>query len=314
MTSWHSYPSIFNVGHAQVEELVRTCALNVEEKIDGSQFSWGVDEAGVLRCRSKGKELDPEHLVEKLFAAAVATAKVLAPDLRPGWTYRAEYLSRPGHGHLKYARIPRQHLILFDVNTGEESYLSYAEKAAEAARLGLEVVPCLWSGTSPTLAQFDGWLAAESVLGGPKIEGVVLKPARYDLFGRDHKVLMAKHVSPVYREEQKKTWRCANPTAGDIVQTLGARFSTEARWRKAVQRGREDGWLEQSPRDIGRLLKEIPADIEKEAADEIKAALFAHFWPQVRRVAVMGVPEWYKRTLAETAFCPAEKTSDEPAR
>lgn len=305
MESWHSYPSIYNVGHRVVESLMGS-PVNVEEKVDGSQFSFGVDDGGMLHCRSKGKDIDPAHLTEKMFGSAVETAKALMPRLRPGWTYRGEYLQKPKHNHLPYARVPALNIILFDVNTAEASYLSYPEKRQEAERIGLEVVPLVWQGTGPTLAQFDEWLTQESVLGGPPIEGIVIKPSDYDQFGPDKKVLMAKYVSPVFREEQKKSWRAANPTKGDIVQMLGMRYATEARWRKAIQHCRERGELEGSPRDIGRLLKEIPDDIAAEAEGVMRDALWTHFWPQIRRVAVSGFPEWYKRTLAEQAFTPHE--------
>ncbi len=36
MNSWHSYPSIYNLGHREVAEILKS-PVNVEEKIDGSQ-------------------------------------------------------------------------------------------------------------------------------------------------------------------------------------------------------------------------------------------------------------------------------------
>ena len=55
-TSWHSYPSIYALGHRYLEELLLDPVL-VEEKVDGSQFSFGVfehPEGPELRCKSKG--------------------------------------------------------------------------------------------------------------------------------------------------------------------------------------------------------------------------------------------------------------------
>lgn len=45
MESWHSYPSIYNLGHRYIADLL-TVPVIVEEKIDGSQFSFGLDEEG----------------------------------------------------------------------------------------------------------------------------------------------------------------------------------------------------------------------------------------------------------------------------
>src|SRR5277367_5153959 len=86
MESWHSYPSIYNLGHRAIETLLNE-PVYVEEKIDGSQFSFGVDFEGQLRVRSKGAVMHVDA-PEKMFKLAVATAQHLKPDLVCGWTYR----------------------------------------------------------------------------------------------------------------------------------------------------------------------------------------------------------------------------------
>src|SRR3990167_10813374 len=50
--SWHSYPSIYALGHHAVKDLFRGPVI-VEEKIDGSQFSFGLFDDG-MRYKSKG--------------------------------------------------------------------------------------------------------------------------------------------------------------------------------------------------------------------------------------------------------------------
>lgn len=44
MDSFHSYPAVFNLGHKAIESLLTSGPVIVEEKIDGSQFSFGVDD------------------------------------------------------------------------------------------------------------------------------------------------------------------------------------------------------------------------------------------------------------------------------
>lgn len=295
MNSWHSYPKIYNLGHAAVNDLIRVEVIG-EEKIDGSQFSFGVDAAGELHVRSKGQEMDVQT-PEKMFEAAVATAKDLSPCCHPGWTYRCEYLQKPKHNTLCYERIPIRHLILFDVNTSEEGYLLYDDKVAEGKRIGLEVVPKLFSG------RLEGQdpqklIEHQSMLGGSAIEGMVFKPAAYELFGVDKKVLMGKFVSERFKEVHSKEWRKENPTSADILAVIGLRYVSEARWDKAVQHLREAGVLENSPRDIGLLLKEVPADIVKECEEDIKAQLWKWAWPHIRRQVARGFPEWYKTKIA----------------
>ena len=188
----HSYPSIYNLGHSAIADLLNGPVI-VEEKIDGSQFSFSKSESGELSCRSKGAQINM-LAPEGMFLAAVATVNEIAPLLRPGFTYRGEYLRSPHHNALTYSRIPSKHIILFDINPGNESYYGPIAKAAEAERIGLECVPVIHVGMVDDIQTFRAMLDRESVLGGQKIEGVVIKPQGYNLFGRDKKVLMGKFV------------------------------------------------------------------------------------------------------------------------
>ena len=299
MNSWHSYSSIFNMGHKAIADLLKG-PVYIEEKIDGSQFSFGVDDDGTLRVRSKGCEMVADA-PEKMFSFAVETVKRLEPLLHPGWTYRGEYLRSPKHNTLIYSRIPKDHIIIFDIEVGECEFLSYTDKVAEADRLGLEVVPLLDVGFI-NLERFRELLETTSILGGQKIEGVVVKPTNYDLFGKDKKVLMGKFVSEAFKEIHAGEWKRGNPTTKDIFATLGAKYTTPARWQKAAQHLAEQGLLTDSVQDIGPLMKEIPADIQRECEQEIKDELFASAWPQIARMVVQGVPQWYKEVLLKEQF------------
>lgn len=292
-TSWHSYPSIYALGHRYLDNLFDGPVV-IEEKVDGSQFSFGMF-GGELRVKSKGKQMTPDA-PDKMFVKGVSTAIRLFDEglLRDGWTYRAEYLQSPKHNTLAYDRTPVDYLILFDVNIGHEKYLLRTDKEAEAQRLGLEVVPVYKvdvTSTDTLLKLLDNI----SCLGGTRVEGFVVK--NYTQFGIDKKILIGKYVSEVFKEKHGVEWRKSNPTYGDILQTLGANYLSEARWRKAVQHLRETGELEESPRDIGKLIKEIPSDIRKECEDEIKEQLFRWAWPSISRQVTRGFPEWWKREL-----------------
>lgn len=69
-TSWHSYPSIFALGHRYLSELLLDPVL-VEEKVDGSQLSFGVfegEEGPFLKMKSKGAELNllaPDNMFKR---------------------------------------------------------------------------------------------------------------------------------------------------------------------------------------------------------------------------------------------------------
>jgi hypothetical protein len=303
MSSWHTYPQIFNLGHRAVSELTWHPLL-VEEKVDGSQFSFMVDMSAMgafdntLRVRSKNREMDPEA-PESLFTEALETVKSLVPKLHMGWTYRAEYLKKPKHNTLAYSRVPKGHLIIFDINTGEEGYLSYEEKALEATRLGLECVPLLMFGRVG-LEDFKELLQRESILGGQLIEGVVLKPQGYNLWGQDKKVLMGKHVSEAYKETHRQVWKVDK--RGDVIQKLTDELRTPARWAKAVQAMRDAGGDVSEVRAIGQLIKEIQHDIAKEEKDYIKDKLWEIFGKGILKGAIRGFPEWFKKQLLEAQF------------
>lgn len=296
-TSWHSYPKIYNLGHSAITELF-SGKVTVEEKVDGSQFSFGVF-GGELKCRSKGQQIVVEA-PEKLFTLAVESAKSRQHLLVDGWTYRAEYLRVPKHNALAYDRVPKDHLMVFDINTGEETYMDYASKKTESERIGLECVPLVFSGHLEDSNLFLELLKEVSILGGQKIEGVVAK--NYLKFGDDKKALMGKHVSEAFKEVHKGEWKKTNPKQGDVLTVLCEQYRSKARWNKAIQHLEERGELEWSPRDIPKLFKEIHSDLDIECRSEIAEALLKWAMPQIKRKAAAGFPEWFKEKLVEKQF------------
>ncbi len=292
-----SYPKIWNLGHAAIAELFDGEVV-VEEKVDGSQFSMAVID-GELRCRSKGQQIVLDA-PDGLFIEAVATARELASALVPGWTYRCEYLKKPKHNALAYDRTPLRHLIIFDVTIGREAYLAPPERDAEAARLGLEVVPVLHVGRIGSSQDLGAFLDRTSVLGGQKVEGIVIK--NHHRFGADGKALMGKWVSEAFKEVHKRDWKKAQPGSGDIIERIGQAYRSKARWQKAIMHLAERGELKAGPEDIGGLIREVRRDIEEECRDEIAAELFDWAKGHVMRKATTGLPEWYKEQLAALQF------------
>lgn len=295
--SWHSYPQSYALGHKYLQFLLQG-DVTIEEKIDGSQFSFGRF-GDNLRMKSKGKEIFLEA-PEKMFMKAIDYIVYIKDQLHDGWTYRAEYLQKPKHNCLAYDRVPQNHLILFDINTGYEDYMSYDEKKAEAARIGLETVPLIFQGKCSGYEAFQGFLTRTSILGGQKIEGVVVK--NYSAFGHDKKALIGKFVSESFKEIHQAEWKSSNTNHNDILMRLELKYRTPARWDKAVIHLKELGLVEGSLRDIGPLIKSVGEDVLKECEDEIMQDLKEWVTPHLRRLAVRGLPEWYKTKLAQSQF------------
>jgi len=266
--------------------------------VSNSQFSFGIID-GELKCRSRGQQLVVDA-PEKMFELAVQTAKELEPLLHPEWTYRAEYLNKPKHNTLAYDRVPKKYLIIFDVNTGPETYLNYEDKKAEAERLGLEVVPTFGMRKINSPDDVLDLLETICILGGQKIEGIVCK--NYKQFGRDGHALLAKYVSEAFKEKHKVNWKTGNPSNGDIIQSIAQSYRTDARWEKAIIHLKERGELTNSPKDIGALMKELHLDLEEECSDEIAAKLLKHALPKIKRTVTSGFPQYYKDKLLKNQF------------
>jgi len=298
MMELRSYSSPFNVGHKALEDFW-TGEVYVQEKIDGSQFSFGIRD-GQLICRSRNQMIEGDP---GMFDLGVGYAQELftAGKLTEGWTYRGEYLRKPRHNTLRYGRAPQNYIILFDIDKGDQDYILPTYLPEIAAQLGLEAVPLLGVlDARPPLEELKRYLNELSLLGEVKIEGIVLK--NYKVYDRGHKVLMAKLVADDFREKHTRSWAKQNPSQTALVDDIIQMFRTEARWTKARQHLREAGLLEGSPRDIPALMREVSEDIFREEKEEIAERLFKYFWKQISRGVTKGLPEWYKETLIEEAF------------
>lgn len=287
-----SYPTVFQIGHRAVASLL-TGPVVVEEKVDGSQLSFALID-GELQMRSKGK--DQTHSTDKMFAIAWDVIGTL--DLTPGWIYRGEYLAAPHHNVLSYNRTPRQHIVIYDIEVAQQTFLSPLDKAAAAGDIGLEVVPLLYVGEvePATLVDFVKLqLERESFLGGPKVEGVVIK--NYEQWTMEKKIAIGKYVADSFKESHAVAW----PAKSDFLTALAQSYRSEARWHKAIQHLREDGLLLGEPKDIGPLLREINRDILAECGDEIRDKLFEHYWRDVAKASIAGFAEFYKAQLLASA-------------
>lgn len=295
-----AYGKIHALGSRFVEDIFKQGKVIVQEKVDGSQFSFAKLN-GRLRIRSKGREIFQEA-PDSLFKPGVEYVQSIEAALVPGWIYRAEYLRVPKHNALTYSRIPRNHIALFDVLVDRETYLDHAGIVEQADILRVEAVPelCVFTGHIEA-STFLELLKTESFLGGQTIEGVVVK--NYNMYcSQTGHCLMAKYVSEAFKEVHRREWGDANPSGKDVVQRIIEAYRTPARWEKAVYRLRDEGKLEGTPRDIGGLIKSVWPDIVEECQEDIKDELWKHFSKQISRGVVAGLPEWYKQRLLHQQF------------
>lgn len=293
----NSYGSIYALGHIAVADILIGDDVEITEKVDGSQISFGVVD-GELLIRSKNQQL---HIGADngMFNTAVLKITELQHAFTPGYVYRGEFFRIPKHNTLAYGRVPKNNIMIYDIekSLGSSDFLRRKDRVKESLRIGFEPVRVFFTGTGCTLDWIKGYLEETSVLGDVKVEGVVVK--NYSQFTEDKKVAKAKFVNAEFQEKNNKEWKKDNPTRKDIIIELIESYAVPARWQKAVQHLRDDGKLEGSPRDIGNLIKEAQEDLKSEEADAIKEILFKHFYPQIARGSIAGLPQWYKEQIAE---------------
>lgn len=284
------YSKIHEMYHREVYRM-KGHQVVIQEKIDGSQISFG-RKGEKLLVRSKNQMIDIEN-PDGMFAPAVEMIKSkILPD---GYVFRGEYLKTSKHNVLDYDRIPKDHIISYDVERkdGSNNYLDPVIVREIAAALGFETVPTLWAGLFDDIDQelIDELMKNQSILGGQLIEGLVIKC--YNLFDSRDKTLMCKFVRPEVRE--MITGR-RGKSRRDVIEEIGDRLSTPARFEKAVQHLRDSNMLVDEPKDIGVLMRELNRDFE-EHVDEIKNLLYDNFRKDIIRVANRGFAEWYKAKL-----------------
>lgn len=327
MSRLSSFPKIFNLGHDAIERLFDG-TVEITEKVDGSQFRFGIDSHNELMFGSKGVQLynkDQNGMfnlaieqIEKRKDKLIALRSALAgetgnPDIE--LVFYGEYLNKPKHNVLAYERTPKDNIILFAVKEGE-NFISYHGKIMQYAEiLELETVNLIFRGefnAEGGKTRYDKLkeiiTTTTSALGKQIIEGVVIK--NYSQFhfmaGSNPSPCFGKYVREDFKETLHKEW--GTISGKNALQEFIDGYKSEARWEKAIQHLREAGQLENSPRDIGNLMIEVKKDIVEEEKSIIEKFLYRYFINDILRRAIGGLPEWYKDQLLKKQ---CEDTDDE---
>lgn len=302
----YSFPKIFQLGTVYVADIFKE-EVEITEKVDGSHFKFWIDNNGELITSSRGQQIY-KHSADKLFQPALEWVHSIQDKLVPDYVYYGETLCRPRHNVLTYTITPKNHFALFGVSTHmNTNFLSHESLVEIANKLGCDVVPLLFKGIvseeelqkQGLVSIVDKYLETESFLGGCKVEGIVIKNhSRNAMIGNIVMPIMnAKYVSEAFKEKHSTEQEWLPQT--DKIHLIFKQYRTEARWRKSIQHLKEAGQLENSPRDIGKLLKEINVDIIKDHKQEIMEDLWKLLSKKHQGCWTHGFPEFYKRYLLE---------------
>ena len=295
-----NYPKSYNLGNKNLEGFFEH-PIYVQEKIDGSQFSFGYFD-GKLRCWSRAQELN--LLNPGMFKPAIDALLDRDPlAFMNECTYRGEFLARPRHNHLAYDRIPKQHVVLFDVQDKAGEWLIHAELCVEGQRLGFDVAPVymLWNNQTDSesylLEEIKKLVATmKPVLGGEHIEGVVLKSYQRNADGH---VMFGKYVRPEYREEAPHKKPKKGSGTDEFLAALAYAVTGPARWEKALQHLRDGGVATGEMQDMPLLIQEVNADIYLECSADFETSLLVWALPKMKQHFIKGLAEWYKDKLLE---------------
>lgn len=300
-----AFPKIFPLGQDYISKIFNG-PVEVTEKIDGSQFVFGKID-GELQIRSKGTIIHDYATRNEndLFYPVIQHVLSIQDKLPNSFVFYGETLKKPKHNTLCYERVPKNHFALFAVaEYRSHSFVNtYEGLKYWSNELDTDVVPLIYQGEVESYEFIKELMDDDSVLGGAKMEGVVVKNYNqpFLLGGQPIPVMAGKYVSEEFKEVHRSGWSKEH-TGGGRWQIFKDGYRTEARWIKAVQHLRESGELENSPRDIGKLIPEIQRDITEEEKEIIKNFLWKEFGSDVLRTAIRGFPEWYKEQLLKGAF------------
>lgn len=298
-TKLMKYPKVITLGATYTENALIGEVI-LQEKIDGSQLRWGWDIDGDFHVCSKNQEVHIEapgmfkegieHL-EKVWGVSHGLGSIGEYPI-----FFGEYLQRPKHNTLKYERIPKNHIVLFDALVNGK-WQSREELGIWAKFWGIDLIPEFAVGKM-TIEDLMKFLETDSYLGNEKAEGVVIKNYNQLIeVNGQIRPLFTKYVNKKYRE---RSGQDREQKAGRFgLQAWLLSWKNENRWLKALQHLVEAQTIVNEPKDIGALIKEVIRDLDEEETENIKNYLYDAYIKDIRNIATRGIPGWYKELLLE---------------
>ncbi len=305
LTKIHSFPKVFHIGENYIENLFKG-EVEITEKIDGSQWDFGIDKDGQVVRRSKGQDLTFADVPKMFKLADEQTERMSAILIEKGLKdiyFYCEFLSKTHHNIMNYEKVPKNYLYLFGVKIGQNFVSNLDEIYKYADLLDIQRPNLLCSGIIKDVKELEAILEYDSCLGKEKVEGIVVKNYKEPALvgSRMIPISMGKYVREEFKERHKSEWKGTHTGKGQFELFIDG-FRSEARWQKAIQHLTEKGELENAPRDIGNLMKEIKQDIIEEEKENIKNELYKMFVGDITRKATRGFPEYYKEQLLKKSL------------
>jgi len=241
--AFKKYPDIERLGHEDNKDILNFSedTLVIEEKVDGGNGSFWLEEDGSVHLGSRNRDLTIEN-DDKAFARQQVQLKEHLVNLEsqgiklnPDYYYYFEWMMKHT---IAYTSAP--FIIGLDIRLkrvmNEEGFgffLGRDAKEQEFKRLNIECVPCVWRGTVKELKELNvRELIPKSKYYDGFAEGIVIKNYCRKHPHENHQ-LYAKLVRDEFKEDNKAVF---GNLKGQITDThkIVEEFCTEARIRKAV--------------------------------------------------------------------------------
>lgn len=220
------YPKIRRLGHEENLRIWNSIVF-VEEKVDGANFRFGVDDNGKLHFGTRNVELTnvPEEQYPKRFRRAIEYVKELAPKLTRGYIYFAECMI-PHTIQYDWDNVPI--LVGFDIyDTHNKQFLSYEEKLEEFERICIEIVPLvIVLENKPDVEQLNNIIPKSKYYNG-MAEGVVFKNYTLGVFAKLVAERFKEHNTMVFGASKKKNIK-------DETKKIFEMYFTPARIEKVI--------------------------------------------------------------------------------
>jgi len=287
------YPKIHALGYKGTEDL-KDSGVFVSEKLDGSNVSIHRTEDG-LRLASRMRWLDQNSKQFGFFLLWFEEHKqALLWGLQPGETLWGEFCNN--HNVLVYGR--KEPFVLFDFSykrqDGEYVFIVPTVRNSILEDRNLSFIQSVSCTYFETLVDVNDHLTAlntaGSMLGGP-VEGVVIK--NYDRLSSYGQPLFVKIVNADFKEDFKKTYAIGDSLEEALCQIV----FPEARFRKGVQRLKENETYTGTVTDIGNLIKVVQNDVASESLDTIKEFLYQKYWPNAKKLLSYKIFQRYKQEI-----------------
>lgn len=294
------FPKVLGLGQPLLSEIFDD-PIDLTSKIDGSQCRIHLTESNV-QCGSKNVDMADM----KMFDLAYQQADRIWKE-KVWWTFGdditlfTEFLNKPKHNVLKYDRVPRNNLYLFGaLNDGK--HLKTEELIELANELQIEPPHIIVSQVKiDNPDDLNKYLETESVLGGTKVEGIVIRnsykfypPLLVSTMVFADYPLVGKLVRDDFKERLNKEWSGKKQREAPLSKVT-TEFLTEARFHKVIQHLADEGKITYEMHNLKSIIPEFYRDLVDEEHDEIVKVAMEEFWRQLKRKCDnVAVQEWKK--------------------